>query len=568
MTRKYLLLFAFSILLSAVAGCSSQPEQQTGQSAQASAEPVQIAESAGGMVSAAHPLATRAGVQMLEQGGNAADAAVATAFALSVVEPSMSGLGGRMQAIIGTPKGSVFGVDATTQAPASYNPETATQAGYGYPVIGVPGVVKGLTTLLSKYGTLPLETVMQPAIQYAEEGFEVLPGEAARHGAAIEYIREFEGTSQYYLNGDTTHQAGELLVQKDLAGTLKKIAAGGADAFYKGEIADKIVADVQANGGVLTKASLAGYEALDAKILEGNYRNKEVYALDMPCYGAVTIEMLQMLNEFPMDELTGAEWASTMYQVNTLAYRTRPRRPDYQPSETLVDPAFARKLADSIKQQMKEPEMTPANRSGSAPHYLLDDIPPSWLAEVGHTTSLAAADKDGMMIALTQSLGPNMGSRVATPGLGFLYAATLGGYLGEMQPGERAASHISPTLLMEGGKPYLALGAAGGSRIITAVVQSICRLEDQQLPLNEALAAGRVHSVDTAAQLEMHGGPTWNPEVATALREMGIDVIEVDREARFGRVHAILRNPGTGQFTGAADPDWEGSADFPEDEKE
>ena len=217
---------------------------------------------------------------------------------------------------------------------------------------------------------------------------------------------------------------------------------------------------------------------------------------------------------------------------------------------------------------MEEPEMMPANRSGSAPHYLLDDIPPSWLAEVGHTTSLATADKDGMMIALTQSLGPNMGSRVVTPGLGFLYAATLGGYLGKMQPGERAASHISPTLLMEGSKPYLALGAAGGSRIITAIVQSICRLEDQQLPLNEALAAGRVYSVDTAVQLEMHGEPTWSQEEADALRKIGVDVIEVNREARFGRVHAILRNPDSGQLTGAADPDWEGSADFPEDEKE
>ena len=351
MTRKY--FFPFSILLLLITGCSSQPEQQTDQPSQASSEPVQMAESAGGMVSAAHPLATRAGVQMLEKGGNAADAAVATAFALSVVEPSMNGLGGRMQAIIGTPKGSVFGVDATTQAPESYNPETATQASYGYPVIGVPGVVKGLTTLLSKYGTLPLGTVMQPAIKYAEEGFEILPGEAARHGAAIGYIREFEGTSQYYLNGDTTHQAGEILVQKDLAGTLKKIAAGGANAFYKGEIADKIVADVQANGGVLTKASLAGYEARDAKILEGNYRDKAVYALDMPCYGAVTIEMLQMLNEFPMEELTGAEWANIMYQVNTLAYRTRPRSPNHQPSEILIDPDFARQLADSIKHRWK-----------------------------------------------------------------------------------------------------------------------------------------------------------------------------------------------------------------------
>jgi gamma-glutamyltranspeptidase/glutathione hydrolase len=169
------------------------------------------------VVSAAHPLATKAGISILEQGGNAIDAAVATGFAIAVVEQSMNSLAGRFQAIVRKSDGTIIGIDATTQAPLSYNPETATQSSNGYPTIGVPGVVKGLTTLLEKHGTMDLATVMAPAISYAENGYEMLPIAAIRHAYAIDEIRKYEGTSQYFLNGDTTYLAGELLVQKDLA---------------------------------------------------------------------------------------------------------------------------------------------------------------------------------------------------------------------------------------------------------------------------------------------------------------------------------------------------------------
>ena len=310
----------------------------------------QYATSSGGMVVAGQPLAVKAGQKMLQAGGNAVDAAVATAFALSVVEPSMSGLGGRLQAIVHLPNGDVKGVDATTQAPLDYDPETAPKARYGYPTIGIPGVVAGLTKLLEDHGSLPLETVMAPAIELAKNGFNILPGEASRHQMAKEQLLEFAGSRQYFLKDDTTtYQAGDLWVQADLAQTLEKIATGGRDAFYKGEIAQKIVADIRANGGVLSEEALAQYEAKDSEILKGNYRGYELNGLWMPSFGAITIEILHILENLPMQDIKGADWASAVYQAVDLAYDDRGKQlSDSLASTTLIDKAYAKELATQI----------------------------------------------------------------------------------------------------------------------------------------------------------------------------------------------------------------------------
>ena len=235
LTMRHLFNFAFALILF----YSCQPIEE-----QKEESNPQVAYSKGGVVSAAHPLATKAGIEIMEKGGNAIDAAVATGFAIAVVEQSMNSLAGRFQAIVRFSDGEVKGLDASTQAPLSYDPKTATKSRNGYPTIGVPGVVKGLTTLLEKHGTMSLPEVMAPAIRYAEEGFPMLPMAAFRHALAIDHIRQYEGTSQYFLNGDTTYLAGDLFVQKDLANTLKIIAEKGGDAFYTGEIAEKMVADI------------------------------------------------------------------------------------------------------------------------------------------------------------------------------------------------------------------------------------------------------------------------------------------------------------------------------------
>ncbi len=511
----------------------------------------QVATSVNGAVSSAHPLATQAGVDILEMGGNAVDAAVATGFAIAVVEQSMNGLGGRFQAIIRQSDGTISGIDATTQAPLSYDPETATQSRNGYPTIGVPGVVKGLTTLLEKYGTMDLATVMSPAINYARNGYNILPGEAARHAAAIDHIRQYEGTSMYFLNGDTTYAPGTLVVQKDLANTLQLIADQGPDVFYKGEIAEKMVADVQANGGYLDMESLAAYEAREAKIVSGSYRGYDISSLWMPSYGAITIEMLHIMENLPMGDYSETEWGSAFFQANTMAYKDRRKQRSGDISALLTSKEYAKQKADSITMLSGKEAALVASEE-------------EWLYADGHTTHFSVADKEGNMLAVTQTVGPNMGSKVASPGLGFLYATTLGGYLGDFQAGQRASSHISPTIITKDGEPFLVLGAAGGSRIPTAIVQTISRVIDRGMDLPTAMAAGRVHSVDTAVLVEMHEGTTWSQEDITALKAMGLEVVEVDRTGAFGRVHAIYFDAATQTWTGSADPDWEGTSEAPE----
>lgn len=512
----------------------------------------QTDQSKNGVVAAAQPLASKAGVMMLEKGGNAVDAAVASAFALSVVEPSMSGLGGRLQAIVRLPNGEVHGVDATTEAPMQYDTAQTPPVRYGYGVIGIPGVVAGLTKLHKEHGSLPLETVMKPAIRLAKRGFRLMPGEAKRHAAALEQLQQFKGSQQYFLREGKTRQAGEKWVQKDLAHTLHEIAHHGRDAFYKGEIAEKIVADFQANGGILTMQDMANYKAMNSLIVTGSYKGHDLHGLWLPSYGAITIELLHILENLPMGELEGADWASAVYQAINLSYKDRwdqklPNRDSM--TAVLLDKNRAKELAAQIN--INGPEGT---------GHIETDVPESWGAD-GHTTHLTTADGKGMMVALTQSLGPNMGSKVATPGLGFLYAVTLGKYLGVYEPGARASSHISPFIIMKDGQPYMALGAAGGSRIVTAIAQATTRKIDHGLTLENALSAPRVHPSrdETTILLETQEGG-WRKKDVEELKRRGFTVKEIPDQGKFGRVHAVYYDAEKKVWIGAADPDWEGAA--------
>lgn len=505
------------------------------------------------MVAAAHPLATAAGVRMLERGGNAADAAVAAAFALSVVEPSMSGLGGRTQLLLRLPDGSVEGVDATTQAPASYDDASAPRARYGYGVVGVPGTVAGLVATAERYGSLPLATLLEPAIALARDGFRLLPGEALRQAAVADQLAESEGGRRYFLREDgTPRPAGTLWVQEDLARVLEAIADEGADVFYRGWIARRIAEDVAAHGGHVTMASLADYGAEEARIVRGSYRGHELAGLWVPSYGAITIEILHLLETLDMAGRRGGDWAAAVHEAVRVAYRDRGAQNDWSDARRITSKRWARQRAT----EMRLEGGAPAGRSGRG-----DPGPPAWEENPGHTSHLTTADGRGMMVALTQSNGPNMGSRVATPGLGFLYAATLGGYLGAMAPGERARSHISPFLVLRDGEPYLALGAAGGGRIPPAIVAVISRLIDHGMSLGEALAAPRAVPDGDELDAETNTGMGFTAADLDRLGALGFAVDAVAEEGAFGRVHAVLWTDDG--WVGGADPDWEGSAAGP-----
>jgi len=473
----------------------------------------QIGNSTKGMVSCGQPLATLAGKQMLEKGGNAVDAAVASAFALSVVEPSMNGIGGRMQAIVRLPNGEIQGIDGTTQAPMRYDTASSPPVRYGYGVIGIPGVVAGLTKLLEEHGSLPLEVVMQPAIKYAKKGFPILKGEAKRQANAKKLLKEFEGSRQYFFKDGRTYLEGEKWIQKDLGNTLELISKKGRDVFYKGEIARKIVADFQANGGLLTMEDLANYEAKTSRVLHGTYRGHDIHGLWMPSFGAITIEIMNILEHLPMAELQNADWASAVAQAIALAYQDRKKQRTTQTDSIiniLTSKSYAATLANKIS-------INGHTETG----YLEQEVPKSWTAEIGHVT--------------------------------------LGRYLGVYKAGERSASHVSPMIITKEGAPFMALGAAGGSRIPTAIIATTSRVIDHKMSLLKALAAPRVYHDGKVLHLETHEGSGWKNTYSQELIKEGFEIKEVSDKARFGRVHAVLFDTINKQWIGGADPDWEGA---------
>lgn len=540
---------SISLLVCALAVAAGlHPDLATAQSV------AQSGRSEAGMVSAAHPLATAAGVRMLEMGGNAADAAVAAGFAIAVVEPTMNSIGGRNQILVRTADGEVHGIDGTTQAPWDYDHETAPQASFGYAVIGIPGATAGLLKLHEEHGSLPLARVMAPAIEYAEQGFRLLPGDAARQAAGAEQALQFPGTAAAYYKGDgSPYRAGETLIQPDYAATLRKIMVGGTDVFYRGEIAQAMAADFRANGAVVDLDDLEQYVAEDSRIVRGSYRGYDLIGTDVPAAGVLAIQALHVMEQFDPGEMSEAEW----FAVTAQALRVAQRELAVLGPDTAAVRATSKAYAATLAADIAAPAQRPARPWSPVP-----ELEERGDLYGGHTTHLSTADADGMVVSLTQTLGPNMGSKVVTPGLGFLYASTLGGYLGTMtQPGMRARSNICPFIVMKDGQVVLVLGAAGGGMIPPAVVHAITRVIDFGMDLPQALAEPRVAGgFGGGLNAETSPGIGWTDAEIATMEALGLEVNEQPRSGAFGRVHGIQFDPETGVFIGAADPDWEGAA--------
>ena len=541
---KKKILFALIMLF---IGCT-QPIKKSNGVYFESAHKVQRSDK--GVVVTAHPLATKAGVDILSKNGNAVDAAVAAAFTLAVVEPSMSGIGGRAQILIYTPETGYHGIDATTAAPSDYDYDNAPKKRYGYPSIGIPGVVKGLTKALTEFGTQSRQNVMYPAIQLADKGHALITGEAIRQSRVNEQLQEFEGSRQHFLNPDSTSRVpGQWVVQKELAAVLQSIADEGPNVFYTGWIAEKMVADNQEKGGVLSMKALAEYKAMDSHIVKGSYRGYDLIGLWMPSFGAITIEALQVLEALSDDLSDNQEWGENIYHAIEAAYLDRYEQKTLDDAKRLTSKEWAEKRAAEIHN-----EQTFINWKS---------LPESFTEPMGHTTHLTVVDKNGMIVVLTQTVGTTMGSKVATPGLGFVYAQTLGGYLGEVKAGQRAASHISPIIVSKDGKPFLGLGAAGGSRIPSSIVAAISRIVDQGYGLEKAMAMPRVQPIENGLDIEFTGSDGFTLADSIYFSSMGHEVRVLRQQGRFGRIHAVMKDSVGSGWIGVADPDWEGSAAAP-----
>ena len=513
-----------------------------------------VLRSARGMVVSGSSLASTVGARVLEAGGNAIDAAVATAFALSVVEPSMSGIGGRTQLLIRTQAGEFFGIDGGTSVPAAYPRGTvaASDDAYGYQTIGVPGTVAALANALERHGTWPLARVLAPAIALARTGFPLPPAEAARISGEAARLKESTGAQQYFLKADgSPYSAGELFVQSDLARTLEAIARGGRRAFYSGAIAQQMSADIRAHGGFVAVSDIEQYAADESVVVRGSYRGYDLVGTYLPASGVTTIETMQILENFDLRAIAGsAEWAALITQALLLAFEDREAElgTAERKAAALVSKDYARARAQRIRRPGSEDAVYESHAE--------------WAYEPEHTTHLSVADARGGVVALTQSVGPNLGAKVAAPGLGFLYAATMG-YLGDVEPGDRPFSSQSPIIVLQNNEPRFVLGAAGARRIIPAIVLTLSRTIDQQMSFADALAAPRLHALPDRIDVEDRSAARWSDAAVTDLRSLGFTVRQRSDAPYFARIHGIFFDPVSREFVGVADPRWNGAAAAP-----
>ncbi len=504
---KKFLVFAFLLILS-LPGFN----QEAIFSARSVHHPV-IAEN--GMVASQHPLATQAGVDILKQGGNAVDAAIAVGFTLAVVLPRAGNIGGGgFMIVYDAETNQTKAINYREKAPIQATPDMyldengdvdKIRSRYHHQTVGVPGTVAGLALALEKYGTMSIAEVLQPAIKLAKEGFPITYDLARVLEVYQNTMKNWESSSQIFYKPDgSLYKAGEVLVQNDLAWSLEQIAKDGPSAFYEGAIADKIVADMSANDGLVSKEDLMNYSAAEVEPVWGTFKNYQIASMPPPSSGGVhLIQMLNILESYDLKEL-GANSAQTIHLMTEsmkLAYADRSKHlgdPDFYdvPTEELIDKGYAEFLRSSIN----ENEATPS--SEIAPGNPMD-------YESEETTHFSVVDKDGNAVSNTYTLNFSFGTGIVAEGTGILLNNEMADFLhklgepnafgliegeaNKVEPEKRMLSAMTPTMVFEGDTPYLVTGSPGGSRIITTVLQVILNTLEHEMNVAEATHTTRIH---------------------------------------------------------------------------
>jgi gamma-glutamyltranspeptidase/glutathione hydrolase len=528
------------------------------------------AEARHGMVVAVSPPGADAGLAILKQGGNAVDAAVATALAMAVTYPAAGNLGGGGFMVVFPGHGTepvVIEYRETAPKAATKTMFARDDSWYGYKPIGVPGTVRGLALAHQRFGKLPWKDVIMPAVRLAEDGFVIDEALASSlnwvvgSSGAFPELRRVLGKNQ----GAADWRAGERLIQKDLGATLRLIAEKGPDAFYLGPVAAKIVAEMKAGGGLITKEDLAAYHANVRRPIHGTYRGYDVYSPPPPSSGGTClVEMLNILENFDLRQQGrwSPETLHLMIESMRRAYCDRARY--------LGDPAFttipahlttkdyARKLAQGIDRKH-------ATRSGD----LARDIPLP--REGDSTTHFSIIDKDGMAVANTYTLERSYGSRVVVRGAGFVLNdemidfnwqpgvtdrdGGIGTEPNQIAPGKRMLSSQTPTIVARNGKVVLITGSPGSRTIINTVLCIVVNVVDFDMDIRAAVDAPRLHHqwFPDAARFEGTGA---FPDAVEVLKKMGHAI----GGTRQGDAHSIWVDPKTGHYFGAEDRRIDGQA--------
>ena len=564
--------------------------------------PGQRAEGRRGMVTAAHAAAADAGLEMLRAGGNAVDAAVAAAFAVGVVEPMMSGMGGggamtvwragpdraehlEFYAALGADPD--HGIEGVVNGDTVDTDTIAPERG-----VAVPGAVAGLLEALERWGTLPRARVLAPAIRLAREGFIVEPTLARAVAAEREKLARSPDAAALFLPGGEPIQPGDRLVQARLARSLEAVAAGGTDAFYRGPLATELVRALRAGGSTLTARDFADYAPSHRRPLCGDYRGYTVLTAPPPMGGVVLLEALNLLERHDMDALGPP--ASSPRVLGLVVDAIRVARVDREawagdpddspvPGAGLASDAFAAERAVLLGAPPADtlPPGDPWAEDDHAPEPAcarLDPFPASALPrptteagpasygggedeDAAQTTHISVVDGDGNAVSLTYTMGLYFGTGAYAAGM-FLNSA---GYNFDDEsaamrraPGRTANSTIAPTLVLDGDRVRMAVGSPGSGRISPAILHTMVYVLDHGYDPGRAVAMPRVYPWTTSARVQLE--PGFTAEALAALRARGYEI-----EARppldmyFGGVHAVLVRPD-GTLIGVADPRRDGAA--------
>lgn len=523
-----------------------------------------------GVVAAAKPEASQVGIDILKQGGNAVDAAIATAFALGVLEPNASGIGGGGFMIIkmkDMPEAVVIDfreVAPMKSTPTMYLgpdgkvvPNSTIEGGLA---VGVPGEVKGLLYAFEHFGSGKLSRmdIVQPAINWALKGVPVTVNLASIIKDNYQKLVKYENGAKIYLKDGLPYEVGDVIYNPDLAKTLVRIGMEGADAIYKGDIAEAIVAEVQKRGGIMTLEDLAKYEIKIRKPVVGTYRGYTIYSVPPASSGGThLIQMLNILENFDMKKIGWQNTANAHLWAEILKL-TFADRAKYMadtefvkvPLTGLTSKAYAKELAAKISMEKPAASVT----AGDPSKY-----------ESGSTTHLSVMDKDGNMVAITKTINYFFGSGVTIPGFGFImndemddFVATPGS-VNSVEPGKRPLSSMSPTLVLDPkGRSFMAIGSPGATRIFPTVAQVISAVVDFGVPIQDAIMAPRVFQM-ASGNLNLEGRYSIN--AYEGLKKLGHTItVRGDYDAYFGGVHAVLYDYDKGLLYGGADPRRDGQA--------
>jgi gamma-glutamyltranspeptidase/glutathione hydrolase len=574
-SKKAALVAGLMLASATIFGCANSGQQAKPADQKAPAATTQkrdiVADK--GVVAAAQPLAAQVGVDVLKKGGNAFDAAVATSFSLGVVEPNATSMGGGGFAILYVAKeNKAYVVDFRECAPAKATPSffKLTDKGaineqdllVGWSAVGVPGELRGMEMINQKFGTMKWADLIAPAIKQAEEGiivsqtlYNIEKDEVEHLSKAPSKASFFEKT--FYKDGLPVEK-GQRVINKDYAESLKKVAKGGADVLYKGEIADAIVKSAARDGkGWITKEDLANYKAILREPLQTTYRGYTIDVLPPPSSGGLTVaEMLNILEGYDIAKMKpgSADYIHTFIETQKLAFADR--------NKYMADPAFTKvptvgllnkKYAETLRAKIDPKKATSEKAKYS------DPIP----FERPSTTSFSVIDKDGNMITITQTINDFFGAGVVPDGTGIMMNNEMDDFSTDLKsvncvaPGKRPLSSMSPVIVSKDGKPFLTVGTPGGPRIISAITNILVNIIDFGMDIQPAISAARFHNPNGKDSDIEKGFPDG---VMKALQDMGHTFkVRNANDLFFGGVQGILYGKD-GKLHGGADPRRDGQA--------